>query len=140
MPIILKNLDDGIGAVFVCQGNVTGQEIIQANRGILSYTDKLKKSRYCIIDYSETTQYQVSASEIEIIADQDKEIAKYVGDYIVAIVANKNLQFGFSRMWQSICEADGLKWQTMVFKKRHEAEKWVKEKAKEKFGIRLTMK
>lgn len=137
MSVTLVNLDEGAGVVFVCEGDVAGQEIIQANRQILLHKEKLKRSRYCIIDYSKTTHYQVSSSEIEIIAEQDKEIATHIEAYLVAVVANRGVEFGFSRMWQSIIEANGLKWETMVFKERSEAENWIKGKAKKKYGIHL---
>jgi hypothetical protein len=138
MSIKLKNLDFGLGVVFIGEGVVTGQEIIQANKKILSFEEKIKISKYCIIDYYEASTYDVSTPEIRIIADQDKEISKYLPDYIVAIVAKRNLEFGVSRMWQTIIELNDLKWDTEIFKDRNDAEKWIKNKVKEKYDIDLT--
>ena len=139
MSVKLKNLDAGLGVVFTCKGIVTGQEIIQANKNILSFKETIKISKYCIIDYSETTEYDVSTSEIEIIAAQDREMSRHLPDYIVAIVAKRNLEFGVSRMWEAVAQMHGLQWETMVFNDRNDAEKWIKNKVLEKYGIELTM-
>jgi hypothetical protein len=139
MPIKLKNLDAGLGVVFIGEGIVTGEEIIRANRTVLSFGKKIRASKYCIIDYSNATKYDVSTSEIEVIATQDKEISEYVPEYLVAIVAKKNLEFGVSRMWETVVEAKGLKWETMVFKDRDDAEEWIKRKVSEKYNIDLTL-
>lgn len=140
MPIKLKNLDVGLGGAIVGKGIVTGEEIIEANNDLLSLKEKLKKTKYCIIDYSDATQYDVSTPEVEIIAAQDSEIAKYIPEYIVAVIAPNNLEFGVSRMWESVVKVKGLNWDTMVFKNRDDAEKWVKQKFKEKYNIDITMK
>jgi len=42
-------------------------------------------------------------------------------------------------MWEIIAESSGLPWETMVFRDRDVAEKWVKQKVKEKYNINLTM-
>ena len=82
----------------------------------------------------------MSASEIETIAAQDKEISKYLPEYIVAIVAKKDVEFGVSRMWETLIEINDLQWETMVFKERDDAEEWIKHKVKEKYDIDLTFK
>lgn len=140
MPIKLKNLDAGLGVVFIGEGIVNGDEIIHSNRKILSLKEKIKTSKYCIIDYSDATKFNVSTAEIKIIAAQDKKISEYISEYIVAIVAKKNLEFGISRMWEFIVQTSGLHWETMVFKNRDSAEEWIKRKAKEKFNINLAFK
>jgi hypothetical protein len=38
-------------------------------------------------------------------------------------------------MWEFFIENIGLLWETMVFRDREEAEAWLKERVKEKFGI-----
>jgi hypothetical protein len=138
MPIKLKNLDSGLGVMLIGEGNVTGQEIIHANKKILSLKEKIEVSKYWIIDYSEATGYDVSTPEIEIIADQDKEISKYLPDYTVAIVTKQDIEFGVSRMWETIIQIKGLQWETKVFKVRNDAEQWIKNKVKEKYNIDLT--
>jgi len=38
-------------------------------------------------------------------------------------------------MWEIIVENTGLQWETMVFRDREDAEDWIREKVKDKFGI-----
>ena len=78
--------------------------------------------------------------EIEIIATQDEEISKYLPDYIVAIVSKRDIEFGISRMWQTIVQMKELAWETKIFRDRNDAEKWIKNKAKEKYDIDLTFR
>lgn len=139
MPINIINLDAGAGVVFLGQGGVTGQDIIQANKKVLSSADQIKISRYCIIDLSDTSEFDVSTREVDIIAAQDREIALHQPDYIVAVVAKSDLAYGVSRMWEAIAETKGIHWETMVFKTRMDAEKWIKHTVKEKYGLNLTM-
>lgn len=139
MPIKFENLDDGKGVVLVGEGIVTGEDIIHVNKRILSFQEKIKNSKYCIIDYSYITDYNVSKSEIQFIAFQDKVISQYIPDYLVAIIAKEDLEYGFSRMWEIIVETEGLQWETKVFKDRDGAYQWIKHKAKEKYNIDVIM-
>jgi hypothetical protein len=139
MPILIENKDSGQGVVFVGKDTVSGQDIIDANTKILTFKEGMKNSKYCIVDYSNITEYEVSTSEIKIIASQDKEVALYLPDYIVAIVAKENHEFGVSRMWEAIIEINGLNWETMVFRGRDDAEQWIKTKIKNKYGSEVTI-
>ena len=80
-------------------------------------------------------QFEVSNSEVEIIASQDKRASEHIPDGVLAVVAKKDLAFGISRMWETIVQITGLKCETMVFRERQDAEVWLRERVKEKFGI-----
>jgi len=95
----------------------------------------MTKNKYGLVDYSKITQFEISNSELEIIASQDLKASEYIPDGIVAIVAKKDLIFGINRMWEIIVENTGLQWETMVFRDREDAEDWIREKVKDKFGI-----
>ena len=135
MPIEIKYLDDGIGILFIGKGTVTGEDIINANRQIFSSEEKMLKNKYGLIDYSDIVQFEVSNPEIEIIASQDLEVSKYISSGVVAVVAKKDYVFGINRMWETIAEITGIQWETMVFKAREDAEAWINERVKEKYGI-----
>ena len=135
MPLEIKYLDDGLGVLFIGEGIVTGKDIISSNNQIFSSEEKMKKNKYALIDYSKITQFEVSTSEVEIIASQDRKASEYIPDGVVAVVAKKDLVFGINRMWEIIVENTGLQWEIMVFRDRDDAEAWIKEKVKEKFGI-----
>jgi len=135
MPIEIRYLDDGIGVLFIGEGLVTGEDIISANRQIFSSEENMLKNKYGLLDLSKVTQYEVSNSEVEIIASQDENASEYISDAVVAVVAKDELVFGLSRMWEMIVESPSLQWETNVFKAREDAEAWIKERVKEKYGI-----
>ena len=139
MPIKVRYLDNGIGVLFTGEGKIVGDDIIKANRKIFSDEDKMKKYKYGLIDYSRITQFKVSTSEVEIIASQDKKASQFIPDGVLAITAEQDIEYGLTRMWQIIAENSGLPWETMVFRDRDKAEKWIKQKVKEKFNIDPTM-
>lgn len=72
-------------------------------------------------------------------AHAGKQVCPHAGGRSAAIVAKKNLEFGVSRMWETVVQVKGLKWETMVFKDRADAEEWIKQKVREKYNIDLTM-
>lgn len=97
--------------------------------------EKYKEYRYSLTDLTAVTQVEeVSTSDIHMSVNLCKQSAKINPDAIVAIVANKDILFGLSRMWEILMDGK-TGWDIMVFKTRDTAETWIKEKAKEKFGI-----
>ena len=139
MPIKVRYLDKGIGVLLIGEGKIVGDDIIKANRKIFSSVEKMKKYRYGLLDYSRITQFEVSTSEVDTIAFQDMKASEFIPDAVLAIAAKQDLEFGLTRMWEIIVENSGLPWETMVFRDRDTAEKWIKQKVKEKFDIDLTM-
>jgi hypothetical protein len=139
MPIKLNNLDNGLGIEFLGEGVVTGQDIILANKKVLSSKEKIERSKYCIINFAKATDVDIATPEVDTIAAQDREIAKHRPDYIVGVVAQGDLEFGVSRMWEVIAQTKGIQWETMVFKDRKDVEQWIKNIVKEKDNIDLTM-
>ena len=135
MPIEIEYLDDGLGVLVTGEGLVTGKDIISSNNQIFSSAEKMTKNKYGLIDYSNITQFEVSTPEVEIIASQDQKASEYIPDGIVAVVAKKDLVFGINRMWEVVVENTGLQWETMVFRDREDAEAWIRERVKGKFGI-----
>jgi hypothetical protein len=135
MPIETKYVDGGLGVLLSGHGKVTGKDIISSNNQIFSSKETMIKNRYGLIDFSNITQYEVSTPEVEIIASQDKKASEYIPNAVVAVVAKKDFVFGMSRMWEIIVKNTGLHWEIMVFRDREEAEAWIKERTKEKFGI-----
>lgn len=139
MPINVSYLDNGLGIMFIGEGKLVGDDIIKANREIFSSAEKMKKYIYGLIDYSRITEFNVSTSEIETIVSQDKKAAEFIEEGILAITAEQDLEYGLNRMWEIIAQNSGVPWETMVFRDRDTAEKWIKQKVKEKFNVDLTL-
>ena len=80
-----------------------------------------------------TTKFELSTQKVELIAEYCKSSSIVNQGAIVALVASQDLIYGLSRMWQVLSE--GTNWETMVFRNREDAEAWIKERVKEKYGI-----
>ena len=134
MPIEMKDLDNGLGVI------VTGHRIVTENEYLDSYIkhlsqdrDKFLKYRYSLNDWAAVTEVEVSSNAIVQIAELCKHSANINPDIVVAHVATKDITFGLSRMWEFL--SDETKWDIMVFRNRKDAEAWIRQKVKEKYGI-----
>ena len=140
MPFEIIDLDEGRGTTMLGSGIFTGEEYIDAlERHLLQDKEKFKKYRYSLFDITAVTEMTAFPSgTIHLAVDMCKQAAQINPDVVVAIVADKDLPFGLSRMYEILMNETG--WEIMIFKARDAAETWIKEKAKEKFGIEnLTM-
>ncbi len=90
-------------------------------------------------DFSNVDAIEISNEELKKIAELDKKMKSTVGNNVVAIVASKDLMFGLSRMWETFIEIEGVDWHTKVFRKRDDAESWLKNEVKTLFNIDLTI-
>ena len=139
MPIEIKDLDDGMGVSIIGRGVVTEEEYVDTLKKHLTQDkNKFKKYRYSISDYTAATKEKVPTKAINLIAQLCKEAALVNPDAVVAVVADKDITYGLSRMWEFFLGE--IIWEVMVFRSRHDAETWVKKRVNEKFGINdLTM-
>ena len=134
MPIEIKDCDGGIGNLIVGRMIVTDQEYIESlTRHLTQDKEKFSKYRYSLTDLTAATKLNISNETVNIIAQLCIEASKVNPNPIVAIVANDDLIYGLSRMYQSL--VDMTEWETMVFRSRNESEEWIKERVREKFGI-----
>ena len=138
MPIISKRLDKGSGFLSVAYGSVTTTEIKNNIKKIFLSEEIFRKYTYGLIDFSETDNVTVTNHDIRKMAEQNIKEG-YVNDHlIVAIVVEKDIDYGLARMWEAYIT--GLNWESYVFRSRQEAESWIKEKVKFKHGLEITMK
>jgi hypothetical protein len=135
MPVRIEYLDNGLGACFRGAGVVTGQDILSANAEMFSTPEKTQKYRYGIADWTGITDHKVTSDELKRAALQNKNASRYLPELFIAVVADKDLEFGFSRMFAVFIEANKLNWEVMVFRNRDAAEMWIKEKVKAKHQI-----
>lgn len=136
MPIDIKFLHNGMGILYVCHGTVSGKDFIDANSKLLTITDRLKQVKYGIVDETAIDGIQISESEMLTITVQDKKIAAFAPfGAVVAVIAKDDLALGLARMWESFIEHTG--WETMTFRVKWKAERWIAEKVKANFGIDL---
>jgi hypothetical protein len=139
MPIIINDLDDGLGVSITGQGALTDDEFGNALKSHLTQDqDKFKRYRYSLADYTNVTKVEVSIETVKYIANLCVSSAKVNPSVVHADVANQDLIFGLARMAEILRDLTG--WESMVFRNRKDAEIWIKEKVKEKYGLSdLTM-
>jgi hypothetical protein len=136
MPIDIRVLHNGMGILYLCHGTVNGKDFIDANNRLLSSNNCLKQVRYGLIDETAIDDIRISESEMLTITAQDKKIAAFVSSgVVVAIIAKDDLAFQLARMWESFVEHTG--WETMTFRVRWKAERWIIEKVQANFGVDL---
>jgi hypothetical protein len=133
MPIEAHILQDCKGRVWVCRGVLTGKQLIANNDRILS-SKSYEGVRWLLIDETDATM-DISAEEIRTIRQQDDLLAAALPELVTAIVAPRDYGFGMSRMWEMLTERPG--WSTRAFRSRPEAESWLREEVRRRFGIEL---
>ncbi len=123
MPIEIQYTDDNIGVNFFAVGEVTGKDIIESEKKIFQ-SKGFVNLRYWIVDRSQCTKYEVSSDDVKKIAALDNDAAKRNPNLIMALISETNHQFGMSRMYEAYINEAGF--QTMTFRDRDTAEKWIK--------------
>ena len=134
MPVEIKDLDGGLGNLITGYGVLRGQEYLDAIKNHLSQDpEKFKKYIYSMCDLTKVTQLEVDSNDIDHAAKLCRESAEINLNAVVAIVSDKDITFGMSRMWEILF--DEKNWEVMVFRDRADAEKWLMSRVKEKIGI-----
>jgi hypothetical protein len=134
MPIDIKDSDSALGVIFTGHRILTENEYLDTyKKHLLQDRDKFQKYRYSLNDWTAVTEVKVSSDAIAQIADLCRNAAKINPDIFVAHAANKTITFGLSRMWGILSEE--TKWEIMVFRNREDAEDWIRQKVKGKYGI-----
>jgi len=138
MPFKIRDLDEGLGILIEAAGIITDDLYIDAHKKYLTQDiDKSIKYRYSLSDYTAVTNANTSTETITLIADLCKKAAKVNPDVVVAVVAKHDLIYGLARMSQILIHETG--WEHEVFRNREDAESWIKERVKEKYGIQARL-
>ncbi|MCG2778170.1 MAG: hypothetical protein L6406_21060 [Desulfobacterales bacterium] len=140
MPIEIIDCDDGIGNIIVTRGMVTDQELIDSlERHLTHDKEKFKKYKYILIDHTALTKVDITNETVEFIAGLYADTSRVNPDSIVAMVtyvtygASIDLINRISRMHELFVYRSC--WETLVFRTKGEAVRWIREKARDKFGI-----
>ena len=140
MPIEIKDYDGGMGNIIESRGMVTDQELIDSlEKHLTRDREKFKTYKYILLDHSALTRMEITRETVELIAGLWAETSGVNPDPIVAMVtdvtygAGSDLLNRISRlhelfMYQSC-------WETMLFRTKPQAVRWIREKVKDKFGI-----
>jgi hypothetical protein len=80
-----------------------------------------------IVTGAQVSELQVSAAEVQAIADENRVTAAHTPDAVVAVIAPLDHAFGVSRMWETLMDATN--WTTRIFRGSAEARAWLREQA-----------
>jgi hypothetical protein len=138
MPIELKDCDRGIGIIIESRGRVTDEEIIDSLESLLTEEkEKFETYKYILIDHSALTKVDVSDETVEFISGLFADISNANPDPVIAMVtyvsygANVDLIDRISRMRELFL--DEPCWESLVFRTKPQAVRWIKGKVKENF-------
>ena len=140
MPVEIKDCDGGIGNIIESRGRVTDQELIDSlERHLTRNKEKFKKYKYILIDHTELTKVNITDETVDYISGLFADASSVNPDSIAAMVtyvpigANKDLIDRISKLHELFIYRSC--WETLFFRTKPQAVRWIKEKVKEKSGI-----
>ena len=134
IPVDIKDSDGGLGNYISVTGVASSEEFVDVFKKHLEQDEeKFKKYLYSLCDYTGIRQFDLSNPMIQQLADMSVRAMEINPDAIVALVADQDLYFGLSRMFEALVFDAG--WETNVFGSKEEAVEWIRERVNDKFGI-----
>lgn len=124
MTVEIDYVDGGRGVIYRLSDAVTGKEIIAAHDKVY-VQHKMLTQQYHIIDKSWCTEYDVNASEINIIARLDCKMTERNPQMIMAVIESQHLMFNLTEVWQTHVE-DFIQY-SESFTNQVDALRWIKQ-------------
>jgi len=124
MPITNTNTDNGFGIITTLSGDISGEELVNAQKERYTSTKKLLLLKYILADFTNTKNLDISSNHILQCSDLSMSASKENPNIYIAAVMNSDLGYGLSRMWQAY--TDDIPWNAKVFRTRNEAEDWLR--------------
>ena len=140
MPVEIKDCDDGIGVIIETRGRSTDEELIDAFADHLTPDEeRFKQYIYILIDHTALTKVDITDETVETISELFADTDRVNPDSVVAMVtyvsygANIEIADRISRMHEVFSNRSC--WDTLLFRTRPQAVRWIKGKVKERHGI-----
>ena len=140
MPIDIRACDGGMGNIFVSRGVVKDQELIDSlKKHLIQDKEKFIEYKYILFDHTAVTKMSISDETVELVAGLCADASKSNPDPVIAIVvyfsmaANIELINRISKMYEMFLNQAG--WESLVFRTKMEAVRWIRKKVRDKFGI-----
>ncbi len=115
--------NDG-GVILSWKGLVTGKELIDAFSEIYATDEQIKHIAYQLVILTKSEEIMVTADDLRDVASLDIRASKVNPSKLVAVVGERDIVFGLSRMWEAFVDDAPLK--TRVFRTLEDAEDWLK--------------
>jgi hypothetical protein len=103
-------------------GQVSGQEVLAAARGVLSLARTLAVERI-LVDLSQAVALEITTSQVRELASINVETSQFSTGARLAVAAPKPYVFGIARMWSVFVDASA--WEIQIFRDRQSAVLWL---------------
>jgi len=140
MPINIKECDGGIGILIESRDMVTDEELIDSLEKPLTHDwEKFKTYRYILVDNTSLTNLDLTDETVDYISGLFGAASSVNPDAILAMIAhvsygaNVDLIDTISQMRELFMNRSC--WETLQFRTRPEAVRWLRGKLSDKFGI-----
>ena len=140
MPVEIKDCDGGIGVIIETRGRITDQELIDAfNNHLTPDKEKFKQYKYILIDHFALTKVDITDETVEMISALFADPSRVNPDSIVAMVtyvsygANIEIADRIAKLHEVFSHRSC--WDTLLFRTKPQAVRWIRGKVREKFGI-----
>ena len=140
MPVEIKDCDGGIGIIIETRGRVADEELVNSFHNHLAHDEKIfKQYKYILIDNTELTKVDITNETTEAISGLFADTTRANPDSIVAMVAyvsygaNIDMANRISKIHELFSNQSC--WETLLFRTKPQAVRWIRQKVKEKFGI-----
>ena len=127
MPIEKRYTEEGIGIEIIGKGRVIGKEICDALDEIYS-SEMLLKQKYQIWNFTDVEDFDFPKKDFDRMVKLDVKASQTNPNIVIAVVGEKDLIFGISRMWETHMEIEESGFETMTFRKREDADAWISSK------------
>jgi len=124
MPYTTTYVDDGKGMHKFGTGLVTGLELLSSALEQNLDETRARKLRYGLVDFSGTTDMNVTPVDIRRLVEMNRKMASYTPGAFIAIVAPSPLPYAMARLWHTL--ADDLGWNANIFHTRPDAIAWLR--------------
>lgn len=131
MPVIITELDDGLGNLIKGEGRVTGEELFNAlSEHASKPEEQLKKYLYSISDYTEITDSDVSIQYLYKAALIMDDFANVNKNILIGVAASDLIAYNLAKLYSHVAKLTG--WKFGVFRKRDKLDQWLNEKLDDK--------
>lgn len=121
---VTSKINDQLKIIELTISGLLTYELFRELTGLLIECIKKTGYRLVIIDGSQAISSNIDITTIEKIATESSVLNKYIEHGKYAIVTSSVVDFGLTRIWQSMAEED-LNFDAAIFKTEAEAKLWL---------------
>ena len=135
MPVAIEESADGNGLLYTSFGKVMARQLFDGIELMRSLAVRDQHWKFCLHDLTKAESVECASHEIRALALRAKDVLSPIlpKGLAVAVVTSNDHHFALARMWQVY--AEDTDWETCVFRSVADADRWIRDIVKAKFGI-----